>query len=103
MSHHSDEPFDAKRAEMLRSMLNTTSFRGSTGLFPAGKIVPHDEGEIQFAVGEKHGRVVIEFGTSVRWIGMDPQQAADLAASLLDWARIAGRRAGKTITMRIGG
>jgi hypothetical protein len=118
MGHHADEPFDGdpeafrkaferkaemdgvqKRQALMRDLLNTTGFRGAIGSFPEGKLTPKDEGAIQFAVGEQDGKVVIDFGTSVHWIGMTPQQAADFASSIMDKARLAGRRAGETITM----
>jgi hypothetical protein len=40
-----------------------------------------DEGEIRIAVGVEKGKVVLHFGEPTMWIGMTPQQAADLAAS----------------------
>lgn len=123
MGHHSDEPFDGdpeafkafralkeeadsqlqKRQMLMRDLLNTTGFRGAIGAYPEGKLTPADEGAIQFAVGEQDGKVVIDFGTSVHWIGMTPQQAADFASSIMKTARLAGRKAGETITMTIGG
>lgn len=111
MSHHSDEPFDGaegpnfqKRQALFRSLMETTAeFRGALGTFPAGKLVPHDEGAIQFAVKSEGDKVVLDFGTSVRWVGMTPQDAADLASSLMKWARLVGRKNGETITMTIGG
>ena len=107
MSHHSDEPFDGpdfqKRQQLMRDLLNTTGFRGAVGAYPEGKLSPTDEGSIQFAVGESNGKVVIDFGTSVHWMGMTPQQAADLASALLKKAREVGRRNGDTITLTIGG
>lgn len=110
MSHHGSSPFDesnddpqfAKRARLMRDLLNTTGFRGAIGTYPNGKLTPSDEGNIQFAVGEQDGKVVIDFGTPVAWIGMTPQQAADFASAILYRARLAGRRVGETITMVIG-
>lgn len=60
---------------------------GATGEFPDGKLTPTDEGEIRIAVGNKEGRVVLDFGTPTVWLGMEPQQARDLARSLFDHAR----------------
>ena len=52
---------------------------GPTGRFPQGKLRRDDEGELRLAVGHKTGKVVIDFGTQVAWIGLDPDQADGLA------------------------
>lgn len=115
MGHHSDQPFDgpekmkaemekiAARQKLMRDLLDTTGFRGAIGAYPEGKLTPSDEGAIQFAIGESDGKVVIDFGTAVHWLAMSPQDAADMASSLLSKARLVGRRNGETITMTIGG
>ncbi len=107
MSHHGDEPFDGpyfqKRQKLMRDLLNTTGFRGAIGSFPEGELTKSDEGAIQFAIGEQDGKVVIDFGTSVHWLGMTPQQAADFASAVLKRARLVGRKNGETVTMTIGG
>ncbi len=74
MSHHSDE----RMPEDLRKALGL----GATGQHPQGKIAPDDEGELQLAVGVTNGKVVVDFGTSVKWIGLDPDQALQLANSI---------------------
>jgi hypothetical protein len=110
MSHHGPNPFDGeqgpdfqKRNALMRDLLNTAGFRGAIGAYPEGKLTPADEGNIQFAIGERDGKVVIDFGTSVHWLGMSPQQAADFASAVLAKARLVGRKSGETITMTIGG
>ena len=119
MGHHSEEPFDGdpeafrrfremksardSREDMMRKLMDTSSFRGAIGAFPEGKLTPKDEGAIQFAIGEQDGKVVIDFGTPVAWIGLTPQQAADIASSLLSRAREVGRKNGEMIHMTIGG
>lgn len=60
---------------------------GATGRFPEGKLVPQDEGEIRFAVGRAKGKVIIEFGKSVHWVGMSGEQAIDLGRSLMKQGR----------------
>lgn len=57
---------------------------GSTGTFPQGKLAPDDEGGLRMAVGEKDGKIVIDFGKQVSWIGLSPKDARDLARLLLD-------------------
>lgn len=56
---------------------------GATGEFPQGKLVPEDEGELQLAIAEVEGRVVINFGKPISWIGMRPEEARMLANMLL--------------------
>ncbi len=94
----SDE--ERKRA-LTRALLDTTGFVGAVGQHSQGKLTPEDEGDIQFRVGGENGKVVLDFGTPVHWVGMDPQQAADLASSLLKWARIEGRKNGVTIALNL--
>ena len=62
---------------------------GSTGKFPAGKVGPHDEGELLFAVGSGNGLVWIDFGKQVKWLAFDPPKARLIAATLLDRADLA--------------
>jgi hypothetical protein len=105
MSHHGSGPFDGpseSRKEHLRKLLDTASFKGALGDFPEGQLTKSDEGSIQFAVGIEKGKVVLDFGTPVQWVGMNPQQAADLASSLLSKAREAGRLNGEVVTIVIG-
>lgn len=108
MSHHGSNPFDGpmsegggERAKLLRELLNTSSFRGATDHFPEGKLTKSDEGAIQFGVGEKDGKVVLDFGTPVAWIGMSPQQAADFASTVLKRAREVARKSGQTVGFTI--
>lgn len=110
MSHHGSDPFDgfdperkASREKMLHELMSSAKdFRGALGDFPEGQLTKSDEGAIQFAIGEKDGKVVIEFGTPVAWLGLNPQQAADLASLLLKRAREVGRKNGQTIGFTIG-
>ena len=111
MSHHGSSPFDSgeegpefqRRHELMRKLLDTTGFVGAVGSYPDGHLTKQDEGSIQFAVGARDGKVVIDYGTPVAWVGMTAQQAADLASDLMKWARLVGRKEGQTITMTIGG
>jgi len=90
------------RQKLMRGLLDTTGFIGALGSHPEGKLTPADEGAIQFAIGEQNGKVVIDFGTPVHWLGMSAQQAADLAGDLMKWARLVGRKQGETIALTIG-
>jgi hypothetical protein len=111
-NHLGESPFEGfndpskpdfqKRRELMRDLLNTASFRGALGEHVEQKSSPEDEGAIQFAIGEANGKVVIDFGTPVHWLGMTPQQAADFASAVLKRARQVGRKRGETVTMMIG-
>lgn len=111
MAHHGSEPFDGEpegpekkiaRNKLMRDLLSTTGFRGALGDFPEGKLTKTDEGSIQFAIGEKDGKVVLDFGTPVHWVGMTPQQAAEFASTLLKRAREVARKNGETVSFVIG-
>ena len=56
---------------------------GATGKFPRGKIDSSDEGELQFGIAAAKGNVIINFGKPVVWIGVPPEMAREMAASLL--------------------
>lgn len=98
MSHHGSDDFPE---ELRRKLLDTASFRGALGTFPAGRLGPSDEGAIQFGVTAKDGKVVLDFGVPVAWIGLDPQQAADLASSMIRHAKEAARGSGRVISVSI--
>ena len=111
MAHHGKGPFEAikkfggvdsdsetaKRNKLRRDLLDTTGFVGATGEFPDGMLNKNDEGELRVAIGIEKGRVVIDFGKDVHWLGMTPIEAAEFASTLLRKAREAGRRQGQTI------
>ena len=96
MSHHSESPLppdflgQAEQNQSLRNMfeerVSVLEKLGKTGKFPEGKITPQDEGEIMMAVGSKDGKVILDFGTPVTWIGMNPMQAKQLGMSLIQQA-----------------
>ena len=114
MGHHGSEPFDdpehlrrlekshgEKLENLKKKLLDTSAFRGALGDFPDGQLTSRDEGAIQFAIGDTDGKVVIDFGTPVAWLGMSPQQAADFAAALLERARLVARRSQETVSFSI--
>lgn len=88
MAHHSSKP-DEEMSDFMKDMLQdlTPATLGPTGLFPEGKLTQEDEGEIMFSIFGKDGKVVIEFGSQVHWVGMTPPQAAAVAEALLKQAR----------------
>lgn len=60
---------------------------GATGRFPQGKLNKDDEGEIRLAIGHENGKVIIDFGKPVAWIGMNPQEAIEFAAMIFQHVR----------------
>lgn len=106
MSHHGydDEGPKPSHIEKLMAEMKAASenYRGPVGDYPHGMLTKTDEGSIQFAVGDKDGKVVIDFGSPVAWIGMTPQQAMDLAASIMSRARQVARENGETVHVTIG-
>lgn len=70
---------------------------GATGTFPMGKIDDDDEGALKLAVGYDSvaGIVRMEFGKPVAWMGLAPEDAIQLARSLLRSAGV------KSVTLEI--
>jgi hypothetical protein len=65
---------------------------GPTGHFPEGQLNDDDEGELTIAIGAEQGNVVIQFGKAVSWLAMPPEQAEQIAHSLLKRAaQVKGR------------
>lgn len=84
--HHSERP--PVNPELLNSLFPRGK-AGPTGRFPEGKLCDEDEGEIQIQLGSDrdYGKVVIDFGRPVAWVGFNPMQARDLAECLKKHAR----------------
>lgn len=118
MSHHSENPDDSpihrQMQDALRQQVDGRNQQlnklkdairqpliGATGTHPEGKLTPHDEGAIQFAVGVRDGKVCLDFGTPVAWLGMNPGDALQLAQSLIEHARKAAKGAGSILTLNI--
>ena len=60
---------------------------GGTGEFPRGSLGKDDEGELNLAVAHKPtGEIIITFGKSVAWIGMEQDDAIALAKAILKHA-----------------
>jgi hypothetical protein len=47
------------------------------------KIRSDDEGELNIAISEKDGVIIIDFGKKVSWIGLTRQQAQTFALDIL--------------------
>jgi hypothetical protein len=51
--------------------------------YPEGKLTENDEGELDFKIGVREGRVIMNWGKPVQWIGLRPVDARAMAASLI--------------------
>lgn len=74
-----------EKAHFMEQMVKEPAF-GSTGKYPDGSIDSTDEGEIIFNVSSHRGRVIVNFGKPVSWLGLDARQAGALAATLIQHA-----------------
>lgn len=88
MSNHSPD-YDTemeRRIDLLEGKLKQaakTEGLGPTGRFPEGKLTAQDEGETKIGVTSVDGKVVMNFGKPMTWIGFTPELARQLADSLL--------------------
>ena len=75
----------ASQSERLNELLmkNKMPDLGATGNFHDGKLNENDEGEIMVGITEYDGRVIMNFGKGIRWIGFTKEQAKQIADSLL--------------------
>lgn len=63
---------------------------GPTGRYPKGKVCEDDRGELKVAVGHTaEGKILLDFGTYLSWVAMDPEEARALISFLRDHARAA--------------
>src|SRR5690349_6504490 len=70
---------EAGLAELSRSEL--------PGKYPNGKLGPNDEGQFQMAIAHIKGRVIVDFGKPMAWIGLTSVEARQIAETLLKHAR----------------
>lgn len=90
MSHHANY-----EESQIRQLIEDTKQAqaglglGATRRFPNGVVNDIDEGEIKFAIGSDPERelVMINFGKSIDFLGMKPQEAIEMAQLLIRHAR----------------
>jgi len=83
MAHHSDKlPIKMQHAAARENF-------GPTHEFPDGRLCDEDDGELRFGVAHDPatGRVLINFGRPVAWLGMTPSQALELGGCLVEHGR----------------
>jgi hypothetical protein len=92
MSHHGDNP---EQERILREAMKRL-----TGEFPNGRLNADDQGAVAVAIGHQGGAVTMQFPKNLNWIGFTPEQAIDIAQSLIEHARKSGCT--KPLTVKIG-
>ena len=60
----------------------------TTGHYPEGRLTPYDEGELPLQIGRYQGRVVINFGKPVQWLGMNVEKVRQIALEICQQAMI---------------
>lgn len=92
MSHHGYQPEqEAALREAMKDLM---------GEFPDGRLNEHDQGAVAVAIGHQNERVTLQFPRNLNWIGFTPEQAIDIAQSLVEHARQCGCK--KPLTVKIG-
>lgn len=92
MSHHASNPEQERElTEMMKRL---------TGEFPDGRLNANDEGAVAVAIGHDQGRVTMQFPKNLNWIGFTPEQAIDIAQTLIEHARKCG--CNRPLTVKIG-
>lgn len=91
--HHGDSSEIAKALKTIygvdkleRKLDGEQEKLGATGRYPEGKLTGDDEGEIKMAIASAPGKVVLDFGKPVKWVGFNPGQARELGELLLHHA-----------------
>lgn len=82
---HFQKDMPASQQDRINASEAMKSFKkiGATGNFPDGKLNSSDEGEIQIGIKQIDGRVVMNFGKPIEWIGFTKEQAVQIAESLI--------------------
>jgi hypothetical protein len=76
------------------------AMKDALGEYPAGKLNDADEGALAVGIGHQKGKVVVQFPKAVHWIGFTPEQAIDIAETLVQHARACG--CNRPLTLKIG-
>ena len=51
--------------------------------FPDGKLNETDEGQIAIAIGIQQGKVIINFGKPIAWLGLPAEQSIEMGRVLI--------------------
>ena len=97
MSHHGIDPIGNN--PLLRKLMARAEATGDAlkdaqrklqGEYPNGRLSDTDEGALAVMIGHENGKVVMQFASPTAWIGFTPEQAMDIAQTLISHARKAG-------------
>lgn len=106
MSHHGMNPM--KQNPLLAKLMAQAELTGDPmkdaqrrlqGEYPNGRLNNADEGALAVMIGHERGKVVMQFASPTAWIGFTPEQAMDIAQTLITHARKAGIVGGYTILL----
>lgn len=59
---------------------------GPTGEYPKGKLTEGDDGQLKLAIGTYKNNVILDFGVKISWIGMEKEDALNLADAIIKQA-----------------
>lgn len=91
MAHHGDTALGGLGNSMPESLRQALSepLVGATGTYPEGQVSPGDVGAVQFMIGSRNGRIILDFGTPVHWLSMNPCDAHQIVMNLLQAIHVA--------------
>ncbi len=85
MPHHGENQDQSELLKILKQQRDGTAQRQ----WPEGRVNGSDDGQIVFQItsDKDQGVIQLDFGKPVIWVGMNPQDAINLAQSLIQHAR----------------
>jgi hypothetical protein len=89
MSHHGNDR-SPEMSKMMQKLM---------GEYPNGRLNEDDAGALAVSIGHENGAVVMRYPKPVAWIGFTPEQAIDIANTLIKHAREVGCT--KTVTIKL--
>lgn len=92
MSHNGSNPDQERELSAAMKKL--------FGEYPNGRLNKDDAGAVAVAIGHQNGAVTMQFPHNLNWIGFTPDQAVDIAQTLLTHARKCGST--KPLTIKLG-
>lgn len=78
---------EVHRPELLKKFERLGTPLGAPRGYPEGKLTEQDEGAIRLAIFHKEGKVILDFGSPVKWMGITGNQAIDLGKALIKHAK----------------
>lgn len=76
------EEFKSSFGQMPDTFEELVKILGPTGKFPNGKLNENDEGELVFGIAIDEGKMVMNFGKPIKWIGFEKKQVEELITYL---------------------